>query len=243
MACSDVGGRVTDGADSPAAARSSDRAKAIALQLLPGWRRLRLKTWVALATNFEWAGVVSGRAMRGGERRNTAASGNRIRAVRLESGIWNGHWVRCGRGGLVFLALARSAARRRLGGSAARRLVGSPAQWERPRNRSHVAARDRTTKPSWESDAQVELRRVPAFLSMEVSLKKVITHYEKNVPCPGVCLWRRTRAWHSRLCPPPRAPCWPAGLFSVLAGACQVSKAWARLRLIHHHAVPRHPRQ
>ena len=50
MACSDVGGRVTDGADSPAAVGSSDRAKELALKLLLGWRRLRLKTWVALAT-------------------------------------------------------------------------------------------------------------------------------------------------------------------------------------------------
>ena len=47
----------------------------------------------------------------------------------------------------------RSRARRlvrRLGDSAAWRLIGSPAQWERPRNRSHVAVRDRTTKSSWE---------------------------------------------------------------------------------------------
>ena len=60
MACSDVGGVVTDGADSPAAAGSSDRAKAVALQPLPGWWRLRLQTWVALATangrTCEWAG-------------------------------------------------------------------------------------------------------------------------------------------------------------------------------------------
>ena len=37
-----------DGADSPAAVGSSDRTKALALQLLPGWRRLRVQTWVAL---------------------------------------------------------------------------------------------------------------------------------------------------------------------------------------------------
>ena len=75
--------------------------------------------------------------------------------------------------GLVFLALARSAARR-LGDSAAWRLVGSPAQWERPRNQSHVAARDRTIKPRWGADVQAKLMRIPAFLSQEVSLKKVI---------------------------------------------------------------------
>ena len=47
MACSDVGGRVSDGADSPAAARSPDRAKALALKQLPGWWRVRLQTRVA----------------------------------------------------------------------------------------------------------------------------------------------------------------------------------------------------
>ena len=50
MAGGDVGGRVTDGADSPAAAGWSDRARAVALKPLPGWFRLRLQTWVALAT-------------------------------------------------------------------------------------------------------------------------------------------------------------------------------------------------
>ena len=50
MARSDVGGKVTDSADSPAAVGSSNRAKALALQLLLDWRRLRLQTWVALAT-------------------------------------------------------------------------------------------------------------------------------------------------------------------------------------------------
>ena len=51
MACSDVGGRVTDGAGSPAAVGSSDRAKkALAIQLLPGWWWVRLQTQVALAT-------------------------------------------------------------------------------------------------------------------------------------------------------------------------------------------------
>ena len=55
----------------------------------------------------------------------------------------------------------------------------------------HVAAHDRTTKPSWGSDAQAELRRIPAFLSMmEVSLKKIIT--KKTRPRPGVC--RRPQA-------------------------------------------------
>ena len=121
----------------------------------------------------------------GGRREEAKGGTRRRRDTAFARCVWNGHWVRCGRGGLVFLALARSAARR-LGDSAARRLVGSQAQWERPRNRSHVAARDRTTKPSWGSDAQAELRRVPAFLSMEVSLKKVIT---KKLDLDRGCLW------------------------------------------------------
>ena len=91
---------------------------------------------------------------------------------------------RCGRGGLVFLALARSAARR-LGDPAARRLVGSPAQWWRPRDRSHVAACDRTTKPSWGPDAQAGLMRIPAFLPMEVSVKTPPPPQKKYGPRPG----------------------------------------------------------
>ena len=178
MAFSDVGGRVTDGADSPAAVGSSDRAKALALKMLPGWRRLRLQTWVALAT-------ANGQALWVGGRREEAKGGTRRRRAAFARCIWDGHWVRCGRGGLVFLALARSAAARRLGDSAARRLVGSPAQWKRPRNRSHVAARDRTTKPSWGLDAQAGLVRLPAFLPMEVSVKQNIP--KKARLRPGVC--------------------------------------------------------
>ena len=94
---------------------------------------------------------------------NTGENQPAIEESQVEGAVWNEHWARCGRGGLVFLALARSAAHR-LGDSAARRLVGSsPAQRERPRNRSHVvAARDRTTKPtwtkpSWGADAQAGL--------------------------------------------------------------------------------------
>ena len=53
-------------------------------------------------------------------------------------------------------------------------------------------------------------------------------------------LWRRTRAWPNRLCPPPRAPCWPAELLSVLAGAYPFGTEWAGLRLIHHHQPSGH---
>ena len=131
----------------------------------------------------EWPSVVSGRATRGGERRNTAAPG-RIRAVRLEwpLGPVRARWAR-------FLALARSAARR-LGDSAARRLVGSPAQWERPRNRSHVAAHDRTTKPSWGADAQAGLMRIPAFLPRKCPRSKVIIRkkidLDRGCPVPSL---------------------------------------------------------
>ena len=94
-----------------------------------------------MAKRCEWAGD---------ERRRKAEHGGvGTPHSRGATGMVIGSGVRCGRGGLVFLlALARSAARR-LGDSAAWRLVGSLAQWERPRNRSHVAARDRTIKPSW----------------------------------------------------------------------------------------------
>ena len=50
----------------------------------------------------------------------------------------------------------------------------APAQWERPRNRSHVAVRDRTTKPSWVSDAQAGLIRIPASLPQEAILKSIV---------------------------------------------------------------------
>ena len=88
--------------------------------------------------------------------------------------VWNGHWVRCGRGGLVFLALARSTARR-LGDSAAWRPVGLLAhQWQTPGKWGCVRTRDRTTKPSRAGDAQAGLRRIPQFPPQEVSVTKVI---------------------------------------------------------------------
>ena len=60
LACDDFRGRATDGADVPEAAGRSDRARAMSLPTAPGWLRLRLKTWVALATANgqarEWVG-------------------------------------------------------------------------------------------------------------------------------------------------------------------------------------------
>ena len=85
-------------------------------------RHSELRLLCLTSGHCEWPGAVSGRATRqeakGGTRRRRDTAFARC--------VWNGHWVRCGRGGLVFLALARSAARR-LGDSAAWRLVGSPA--------------------------------------------------------------------------------------------------------------------
>ena len=83
MAGGDVRGRVTDGSDSPIAVGWSDRARAMAFQTVPGWLWLRLQTWVALAT-AKIAKRMRGRATRGGERRNAAVSGHRIRMARLE---------------------------------------------------------------------------------------------------------------------------------------------------------------
>ena len=130
--------------------------------------RLRPRNWVALATKnsqacAEWA-------TRGDERRNTAAHGH---GISLGAFRTVNPWGRCGRGGLDFLALVHSAARQ-LGGSAACRAVSSPAQWQRPRKWICARAPHRATKPSWGSGAQAGLKRIPAFLSVEVSLKKVI---------------------------------------------------------------------
>mgnify|MGYP000108144741 CR=1 FL=1 len=168
MACGDVGGRVTDCAGSSVAVEWSDPEGGDGAPIPARRLRLHLRNWVAVATAngqacAEWA-------TRGDERR------------KQHGGVWTCHfagcvsncpWGRCGRGGLDFLALAHSAARQ-LGGSAACRAVSSPAQWQRPRKWVCARAPHRATKPSWGSDAQAELRRIPAFLSVEVSLKKVI---------------------------------------------------------------------
>ena len=66
----DVGGRVTDDAGSPVAVGWSDRVRAMAFQLMPGRLRLRLQTWVALATANGQA-----RGWAGDERRRRAEHG------------------------------------------------------------------------------------------------------------------------------------------------------------------------
>ena len=91
MTCTDVGGRVTDGAGSSVAAEWPDRARAVTLQPLPGWCCCVYKPgWL---WPLRMAKRVSGRATRGGERRNTAVSGHRIRGARLERSLasaWTG---------------------------------------------------------------------------------------------------------------------------------------------------------
>ena len=85
----------------------------------------------------KWPGVVSGRATRGGKWRNTAASGHRIRAVRLEwsLGPVRARWARFP----GVRALGGSSARR-LGGAAAHRLTG-PEVGEAPEPESRRSAR------------------------------------------------------------------------------------------------------
>ena len=107
MACTDVGGRVTDGAGSSVAVEWSDRARAVTLQPLPGWCCCVYKPgWL---WPLQMAKRVSGRATRGGERRNKAVSGHRIRGARLERSLTSA-WTRW----------ARLSGARALGGSSAR---------------------------------------------------------------------------------------------------------------------------
>ena len=149
------------------------------------------ETWVALAT-------ANGQAHErvGDERRRKAKAGTRRCPDFAFAGrVLSGPWGRCGRGELEFLALARSAARR-LGDSAAWWPVGSLAQWQTPGKWGCVGTRDRTTKPSRTGDAQAELRRIPQFLSQEVSVTKVIQ--KKTKPRPGGCdIFRRIWVRHN----------------------------------------------
>ena len=103
MTCTDVGGRVTDGAGSSVAAEWSDRARTVALQPLPGWCGCVYKPgWL---WPLRMAKRVSKRATRGGERQSTEAPGHRIRAPRPEQSVQS-VWTRracfpgaCGPGG------------------------------------------------------------------------------------------------------------------------------------------------
>ena len=120
-------------------------------------------------------------ATSGAERRNTAAYGHAISlgACRTVLGV----------GVDKAGSISWRSCTRRLVDLAARRLVGPsahrpPAQWQRPRKWICARAPHRATKLSWGSDAQAELRRIPAFLSVEVSFKK--SYSKKNRPRPGV---------------------------------------------------------
>ena len=149
----DVGGRVTDGADSSVAAKWSDRAKTVTFRPLPGWCGCVYKPgWL---WPLRMAKRVSKRATRGGERQSTEPPGHRIRAPRPERSV-RSVWTRR----LVFLALAGPAVRR-LGDSAPRWPAGSPAQWQRPRMWICVGPRDPATKPSRGCLRVVELSAIP----------------------------------------------------------------------------------
>ena len=103
MTCTDVGGRVTDGAGSSVAAEWSDRARTVALQPLSGWCGCVYKPgWL---WPLRMAKRVSKRATRGGERQSTEAPGHCIRAPRPERSV-RSVWTRracfpgaCGPGG------------------------------------------------------------------------------------------------------------------------------------------------
>ena len=120
MTCTDVGGRVTDGAGFSVAAEWSDRARTVALRPLPGWCGRVYKPgwlWPLRMANRR----LSKRATRGGERQSTEAPGHRIRAPRPERSVRS---VRTRRTCFLFSWRLRA---RRFVGSVTRRRVGPPA--------------------------------------------------------------------------------------------------------------------
>ena len=124
MTCTDVGGRVTDGAGSSVAAEWSDRARMVTLQPLPGWCGCVYKPgWLWPLQMAKRVSRVRREEAKGRARRHRDTSfGHRTR---------DDPCGECGQDGLVLLALAGPAVRR-LGGSAPRWPAGSPAQWQRP---------------------------------------------------------------------------------------------------------------
>ena len=106
MTCTDVGGRVTDGAASSVAGEWSDRARTVTLQPLSGWCECVYKPgWLWPLRMM--AKRVSKRATRtrGGERQSTEAPGHCSRAPRPERSV-RSVWIRracfpgaCGPGG------------------------------------------------------------------------------------------------------------------------------------------------
>ena len=142
MTCTDVEGRVTDGAVSSVAVKCSDRAKTVTRQPLSGWCGCVYKPgWL---WPLRMAKRASQRATRGGERQRARRHGVIAFAHRTR----NGPCDQCGQGGLVFLALAGPAVLR-FGDSAPRWPAGSLAQWwQRPRMWICVGPRDPAIKPS-----------------------------------------------------------------------------------------------
>ena len=130
MTCTDVGGRVVNGAGSSVAAEWSDRARTVALQPLSGWCECVYKPGWLWLWPLRMAKRVSKRAMRGGEKAEHGGPGalhsrtapGTIRTASLDKvglfswRLWARRFVCC------------SVTRRR-GGPPAHR----PAQWQRPR--------------------------------------------------------------------------------------------------------------
>ena len=178
MACTDVGGRVTDGAGSSVAAEWSDRARTVTLSPLAiGLVRLRVLTWVALAT-------ANGQAFECERREEEKGRARGYRGITFAHRARNDLCDQCGQGGLVFLALVGPAVRL-LGDLAPRWPAGSPAQSvaEAPDVDLRRTARSRhQAKPGVPSCSRV--KRDSAAPSIKFSRGK--SQYEKAVLLPGL---------------------------------------------------------
>ena len=118
MVCGDVGGRVTDCAGSSVAVEWPDPEGGDGALILARRLRLNLRNWVAVATAngqacTEWA-------MRGDERRNTAAHGHGISLDAFRTALVLGGVDEAG-------SVSWRSRARRLVGSSARRLDGPSA--------------------------------------------------------------------------------------------------------------------
>ena len=172
-------GRVADGACSSLAVEWPDPERAVTIRSQSdGCACVHETGWLwplRMAKHMhEWA--TSG----GAERRNTAAYEHAISlgAFRTVLGV----------GVDEAGSISWRSCTRRLVNLAAQRLVGPSAHRPSGRGPGSGFALERriappTTKPSWGSDAQAELMRIPAFCHTSVRKK---SYYEKHVPCPGV---------------------------------------------------------
>ena len=143
MTCTNVGGRVTDGAGSSVAVEWSDRARTVTLQPLSGWCGCVLRPgWLWLLRMAMCASTIVR------ERRKEAKGrARRHRDIAFAHRARNDPCDQCEQGGLIFLALVGPAVRL-LGDSAPRWPAGSPAHWQRPRMWICVGPRDPAIKPS-----------------------------------------------------------------------------------------------